>query len=150
MSRHVGPPCSRRHWKCSNAPAWLEPFLRAGVRIRHVQLLGPGLREIAARKDSRRAAAVYEFQCSLPQWRTEAILRDHLSSLGLEIEFGTEVTSIDAEGRAPCALCSKAAVEGRRSRRSTRWVQAVAIVSRVIRCMSTPTGPTTADISLPM
>jgi hypothetical protein len=25
----------------------IEPFLRAGVRIRHIQLLGPGLREIA-------------------------------------------------------------------------------------------------------
>jgi 2-polyprenyl-6-methoxyphenol hydroxylase-like FAD-dependent oxidoreductase len=24
----------------------IEPFLRAGVRIRHIQLLGPGLREI--------------------------------------------------------------------------------------------------------
>ena len=40
-------------------------------------------------------AAAYEFQCSLPQWRTEAILREHLESLGLEIEFGTEVTSIE-------------------------------------------------------
>ncbi len=73
-----------------------EPFLRAGVRIRHVQLLGPGLREIA-RKDFSKGGSVYEFQCSLPQWRTEAILRDHLSSLGLEIEFGSEVTSINAD-----------------------------------------------------
>jgi 2-polyprenyl-6-methoxyphenol hydroxylase-like FAD-dependent oxidoreductase len=37
----------------------------------------------------------YEFQCSLPQWRTEAILREHLESLGLEIEFGTDVTLIE-------------------------------------------------------
>ena len=73
-----------------------EPFLRAGVRIRNVQLLGPGLREIA-RKDFSKSGSVYEFQCSLPQWRTEAILRDHLSRLGLEIEFGSEVTSIDAD-----------------------------------------------------
>jgi 2-polyprenyl-6-methoxyphenol hydroxylase-like FAD-dependent oxidoreductase len=28
-------------------------------------------------------------------WRTEAILRGHLESLGLEIEFGTDVTSIE-------------------------------------------------------
>ena len=26
----------------------IDPFLRAGVRIRHIQLLGPGLKEIAA------------------------------------------------------------------------------------------------------
>ena len=40
-------------------------------------------------------AAAYDFQCSLPQWRTEAILRDHLAGLGLGVEFGTEVTSIE-------------------------------------------------------
>ena len=76
-----------------------EAFVRAGVHIKYVQLLGPGLREIASKHFSG-AGSVYEFQCSLPQWRTEAILRDHLSSLGLEVEFGTEVTSIDADGAA--------------------------------------------------
>ena len=72
----------------------IEPFLRAGVRIRHIQLLGPGLREIVSEHfaDTR---CTYEFQCSLPQWRTEAILREHLESLGLEVEFGTEVRSIE-------------------------------------------------------
>ena len=72
----------------------IEPFLRAGVRIRHIQLLGPGLREIVS-EDFADAGCAYEFQCSLPQWRTEAILREHLASLGLQIEFGTEVTSIE-------------------------------------------------------
>ena len=77
----------------------IEPFLRAGVHIRHVQLSGPGLREIV-RLHFADTGCVYEFQCSLPQWRTEAILREHLASLGLEVEFGTEVTSIadDPEG----------------------------------------------------
>jgi 2-polyprenyl-6-methoxyphenol hydroxylase-like FAD-dependent oxidoreductase len=77
----------------------IEPFLCAGVRIRQVQLLGPGLREIANVSFADSGYA-YNFQCSLPQWRTEAILRDHLSSLGLEVEFGTEVTSIDADSAA--------------------------------------------------
>jgi 3-(3-hydroxy-phenyl)propionate hydroxylase len=31
------------------------------------------------------------------KWRTEAILREHLVSLGLEVEFGTEVTSIEGD-----------------------------------------------------
>jgi 2-polyprenyl-6-methoxyphenol hydroxylase-like FAD-dependent oxidoreductase len=77
----------------------IEPFLRTGVRIRHIQLLGPGLREIASEHFADTGCA-YEFQCSLPQWRTEAILREHLESLGLEVEFGTEVTSVedDPEG----------------------------------------------------
>ena len=72
----------------------IEPFLRAGVRIRNIQLLGPGLREIASEHFADTGCA-YEFQCSLPQWRTEAILREHLERLGLEVELSTEVTSIE-------------------------------------------------------
>jgi 2-polyprenyl-6-methoxyphenol hydroxylase-like FAD-dependent oxidoreductase len=72
----------------------IEPFLRAGVRIRRIQLLGPGLREIVTANFAD-IGCKYEFQCSLPQWRTEGILREHLKSLGLEIEFGTDVTSIE-------------------------------------------------------
>jgi 2-polyprenyl-6-methoxyphenol hydroxylase-like FAD-dependent oxidoreductase len=76
-----------------------DAFLRAGVRIRQIQLLGPGLREIASEQFAD-AGSAYEYQCSLPQWRTEAILRDHLSSLGVEVEFCTEVISIDADAAA--------------------------------------------------
>jgi 2-polyprenyl-6-methoxyphenol hydroxylase-like FAD-dependent oxidoreductase len=68
----------------------IEPFLRAGARIRQVQVLGPGLQEIATTKFAD-IGCKYEFQCSLPQWRTEAILREHLEGLGVEIEYGTEV-----------------------------------------------------------
>lgn len=74
----------------------IEPFLSAAVRIRQVQLLGPGLQEIATTTLAG-IGCRYEFQCSLPQWRTEAILRQHLESLGVRIEYGTEVTSIEEE-----------------------------------------------------
>ena len=72
----------------------IEPFLRAGVRIRQVQLLGPGLQEISTTKFAG-IGCKYEFQCSLPQWQTETILRDHLQSQGIKIEYGTEVKSIE-------------------------------------------------------
>src|ERR1700722_17783381 len=72
----------------------IEPFLRAGMRIRQVQLLGPGLQEIATTKFAG-IGCKYEFQCSLPQWRTETILREHVQSLGVKIEYGTEVKSIE-------------------------------------------------------
>jgi len=72
----------------------IEPFLRAGVHIRQVQLLGPGLQEIATTKFAG-IGSKYEFQCSLPQWRTETILREHLENLGVKIEYGTEVKSIE-------------------------------------------------------
>jgi 2-polyprenyl-6-methoxyphenol hydroxylase-like FAD-dependent oxidoreductase len=65
----------------------------AGVRIRQVQLLGPGLQEIATTKFAG-IGCKYEFQCSLPQWRTETILREHLQSLGVKIEYGTEVKMV--------------------------------------------------------
>jgi 2-polyprenyl-6-methoxyphenol hydroxylase-like FAD-dependent oxidoreductase len=57
------------------------------------------LREIASEHFAG-TGCTYEFQCSLPQWRTEEILREHLESLGLKVEFGTEVTSVedDPEG----------------------------------------------------
>ena len=72
----------------------IEPFLRAGVRIRHIQILGPGLREIGT-ANFEDIGCEYEFQCSLPQWRTEAILREHLECLGLVIEYGTDVRLIE-------------------------------------------------------
>jgi 2-polyprenyl-6-methoxyphenol hydroxylase-like FAD-dependent oxidoreductase len=64
------------------------------VHIRQVQLLGPGLQEIATTKFAG-IGSKYEFQCSLPQWRTETILREHLENLGVKIEYGTEVKSIE-------------------------------------------------------
>ena len=64
------------------------------MRIKQVQLLGPGLRAIATTKFVD-IGCKYEFQCSLPQWRTETILREHLENLGVEIEYGTEVKSIE-------------------------------------------------------
>ena len=71
----------------------IEPFLRSSVRIRQAQLLGPGLQEISTTRFDG-IGCQYEFQCSLPQWQTETILRDHLQSLGVAIEYGTEVKSI--------------------------------------------------------
>jgi 2-polyprenyl-6-methoxyphenol hydroxylase-like FAD-dependent oxidoreductase len=72
----------------------IDPFLQASVRIRHLHVLGPGLRELAS-TDLGSIGGVYPFQCSLPQWRTETILREHLAGLGLAIEFGTEVISVE-------------------------------------------------------
>ena len=138
-------------------PATLEMFERAGLartvpaRGRAYQArpaLGPGLREIA-RKDFSKGGSVYEFQCSLPQWRTEAILRDHLSSLGLEIEFGTEVTSIDADPGAVRVVLESG---GRRETVTAAYVLGAGgghSVTRHSMHEHLDGRPTTADISLP-
>jgi 2-polyprenyl-6-methoxyphenol hydroxylase-like FAD-dependent oxidoreductase len=72
----------------------IEPFLHASVHVKQVQLIGPGLREIAASAFTDNGSK-YGFQCSLPQWCTETILREHLKAQGIKIEYGTEVTSIE-------------------------------------------------------
>lgn len=73
----------------------IEPFVEAGVHIKHTQLMGPGMRQIAC-ADFAGLGCRYEFQCSQPQWRTEQILRDHLAGRGVKIEHGVEVTAIEA------------------------------------------------------
>jgi 2-polyprenyl-6-methoxyphenol hydroxylase-like FAD-dependent oxidoreductase len=76
----------------------VEPFLAAGVHIKHAQLMGPGMQQIAA-SDFGGVGCRYEFQCSQPQWRTEQILRDHLAGRGVKVEYGSEVVAIDADTR---------------------------------------------------
>jgi 2-polyprenyl-6-methoxyphenol hydroxylase-like FAD-dependent oxidoreductase len=75
----------------------IRPFLKASVHINEIELLGPGqvrigLAELAG------LGCKYEFQCSQPQWFTEQALRDHLAGQGLQVEFGVQATSIEADG----------------------------------------------------
>jgi 2-polyprenyl-6-methoxyphenol hydroxylase-like FAD-dependent oxidoreductase len=72
----------------------IEPFISAGVHIKHSQLFGPGMHPIM-NADFGGLGCRYEFQCSQPQWRTEQILRDHLAARGVKVEYGTEVTAIE-------------------------------------------------------
>ncbi len=72
----------------------IEPFIGGGVHIRHSQLMGPGMRPIMS-ADFDGLGCRYEFQCSQPQWRTEQILRDHLTARGVKVEYGAEVAAID-------------------------------------------------------
>jgi 2-polyprenyl-6-methoxyphenol hydroxylase-like FAD-dependent oxidoreductase len=72
----------------------IEPFLGAGVHIKHSELMGPGMKQIMC-ADFAGVGCRYEFQCSQPQWRTEQILRDHLAQRGVDVEYGAEVAAID-------------------------------------------------------
>jgi 2-polyprenyl-6-methoxyphenol hydroxylase-like FAD-dependent oxidoreductase len=72
----------------------LEPFLDGAVHVRSGRMYGPRLellRELSfADVDSR-----WNFQCSLPQWKTEAILAERLSGLGGTVERGVGVRSLE-------------------------------------------------------
>jgi 2-polyprenyl-6-methoxyphenol hydroxylase-like FAD-dependent oxidoreductase len=75
----------------------VEPFLADSARIKEVELLGPGQARVGL-VEFAGLGCKYEFQCSQPQWFTEAALRDHLAAQGLQVEFGVEATSIVADG----------------------------------------------------
>ncbi len=75
----------------------IEPFLAGSVRIKEIELLGPGQARIGL-AELAGLGCKYEFQSSQPQWRTEAVLRDHLAGQGVQVEFGAEATSIAADG----------------------------------------------------
>lgn len=71
----------------------VEPFLQEATQIREVRLVGPGLTPLAeSRIDG--TDATWPFQCSLPQWRTEALLTDQLARLGGRVERGVELVAV--------------------------------------------------------
>jgi 2-polyprenyl-6-methoxyphenol hydroxylase-like FAD-dependent oxidoreductase len=87
----------------------IEPFISGAIHIKHSQILGPGMREIVS-VNFADVSCHYGFQCSQPQWRTEQILRDHLASRAVEVEYGVEVAAIDAD---PAALSVTLELGGR-------------------------------------
>ena len=84
----------------------IEPFLKESVRIKEIELLGPGQARIGL-AELAGLGCKYEFQCSQPQWFTEAALRDHLAGQGLQVEFGVEATSIVADSGGVTATLNK-------------------------------------------
>ena len=67
----------------------LPPFLEAAEQVRRTRLYGPDLSELRTMTfegiDCR-----CEFQCSLPQYKTERILEAHFASLGARSSGGLQ------------------------------------------------------------
>jgi 2-polyprenyl-6-methoxyphenol hydroxylase-like FAD-dependent oxidoreductase len=74
----------------------VDPFLASSMLIREVELLGPELKRVGL-TELAGLGCKYEFQCSQPQWFTEAALRDRLKEQGLHVEFGVEAIAIAAD-----------------------------------------------------
>lgn len=84
-------------------PGMLEIFSRAGIvdeflkssfHLHQVRVCGPDLKRVlSARFEGINSP--YEFQCSLPQWKTEQILEKHLERLGGVLERGVSVKSVE-------------------------------------------------------
>lgn len=73
----------------------VEPFLKEAVQVREVRIVGPGLVPLAEDRIDG-TDAVWPFQCCLPQWRTEAILTEHLERLGGRVERGVGLEAVQA------------------------------------------------------
>ncbi|HTZ26425.1 MAG TPA: FAD-dependent monooxygenase [Streptosporangiaceae bacterium] len=83
-------------------PATLEILQQAGIadrvlgaseHLRFARVFDAGL-QCVAEMPFAGAGCRWEFQCSLPQWRTEQILAGHLAELGGTVERGSEVVSV--------------------------------------------------------
>ncbi len=74
----------------------LAPFLDASEHIRCSRLYGPGMTELAAMSHEG-IDCTCEFQCSLPQYETQRILEEHLTSLGGVVERGVAATKVETD-----------------------------------------------------
>ena len=83
-------------------PGTLEILARAGlvdrvltqsVHLRFARLFDAQLRQVSELAFAG-ADCPWEFQCSLPQWRTEQILADRVEELGGTVERGVEAVSV--------------------------------------------------------
>jgi 2-polyprenyl-6-methoxyphenol hydroxylase-like FAD-dependent oxidoreductase len=72
----------------------VEPFLAVGAHVRNAGVYGPEL-ELMIPVSLAVPDCDHPYQCQLPQWRTEEILGSRLADLGVEVERGVEVLSVD-------------------------------------------------------
>jgi len=89
----------------------LDQVLANSMHLGYVRIFDAGLHCVAETPFAG-AGCRWEFQCSLPQWRTEQLLTDRLTELGGTVHRGISVTSLtetddhvrveleDADGRA--------------------------------------------------
>lgn len=86
-------------------PGTLELLARAGVadavlaaseHLRFARLLDTNL-EVIAELDFAGTGCEWEFQCCLPQWRTEKILSTKLGELGVPVQHGVAASSIESD-----------------------------------------------------
>jgi 2-polyprenyl-6-methoxyphenol hydroxylase-like FAD-dependent oxidoreductase len=96
-----------------------DEFAASGMHLKFARVLDPALSPVAemtfAGTDSP-----WEFQCSLPQWRTEEILAGRLGVLGGTVERGTEVVSVQEHGGGMLTQLRRA--DGTAERVETSWV----------------------------
>jgi 2-polyprenyl-6-methoxyphenol hydroxylase-like FAD-dependent oxidoreductase len=74
-----------------------DEFAAAAVHVQYARVLDPALAPVAEMTFAG-TGSTWEYQCSLPQWRTEEILAGRLADLGGTVQRGTDVVSVRREG----------------------------------------------------
>src|SRR3984957_15974660 len=92
-----------------------DEFAAAAVHVQYARVLDPALAPVAEMTFAGTGSA-WEYQCSLPQWRTEEILAGRLADLGGTVERGTDVVSVRSQGDRMLTELRHAAGAGERSR----------------------------------
>lgn len=109
-------------------PATLELLARAGVadallasseHLRFARVLDTNL-EVISELDFAGTGCKWEFQCSLPQWRTEQVLSERLEELGVTVERGVAAVSIESRVDGARVLLEHA--DGATEIAETAWV----------------------------
>ena len=72
----------------------VEDVLAASVHVRFARVVDADLKQISELPYAG-IGCPWEFQCSLPQWRTEQILAERLAQLGVVVERGVAASSIE-------------------------------------------------------
>ncbi len=97
----------------------LDPVLAASVHLRFARVLNADLRPVAEIAFAG-AGCPCEFQCSLPQWRTEQILADRLEQLGGSVEHGVTASSLETVADGLVARLERA--DGTAETVEAKWV----------------------------
>jgi 2-polyprenyl-6-methoxyphenol hydroxylase-like FAD-dependent oxidoreductase len=96
-----------------------DAILAASEHLRFARLLDTNL-EVISELDFAGTGCKWEFQCSLPQWRTEQILAERLSELGVTVQRG--VTAASIESRPDGLLVALEDAAGNTATVETGWV----------------------------
>lgn len=80
-----------------NSVGLLTPLLDASEHVRCSRMYGPEMTELAAMSHDG-IECCCQFQCSLPQYETQRILEEHLTSLGGRVERGVNAVKVESDG----------------------------------------------------
>jgi 6-methylpretetramide 4-monooxygenase / 4-hydroxy-6-methylpretetramide 12a-monooxygenase len=96
-----------------------DRFLAAAEHLGYMRVYDPGLRCTSEIPFSGTGSR-WEFQCSLPQWRTEQILTERIADFGGRVERG--VTVVSEIARDDGVLVTTEDTDGRRRTLEASWV----------------------------